>query len=188
MVSVMHGNNLQILTAEHGSFPGFSWVLPGEWRNCGMAEWRNGRMAEWQIVMDNGPSYLSQIELKEWQKRQAARSSCAVLRPCFVNRKKVRSFIFPGALYMRTQERCHRRCIYGQFKYLTNDQHTTINLRRHPMNADGVCNTRKQSPNSYRRTWILSVVKSVLPGEWRNGGMAEWRNGGMAEWQNGGIA
>jgi hypothetical protein len=30
-----------------------------------MAEWRNGRMAEWQIVMDNGPSYSSQIELEE---------------------------------------------------------------------------------------------------------------------------
>ena len=23
--------------------------------------------------------------------------------------------------------------------YLTNDRHTTIKLRRHPMNADGVC-------------------------------------------------
>jgi hypothetical protein len=89
-----------------------------ELRNGGMAR---GGMAEWQIVMDNGPSYSSQIELEEWQKRQAARSSCAVLGPCFVNRKKVRSFTFPGTLYMRTQERCHRRCIYGQFKYLTND-------------------------------------------------------------------
>jgi hypothetical protein len=29
-----------------------------------MAEWRNGGMAEWQIVMDNGPSYSSQIELE----------------------------------------------------------------------------------------------------------------------------
>jgi hypothetical protein len=125
-----------------------------ELRNGGMAR---GGMAEWQIVMDNGPSYSSQIELEEWQKRQAARSSCAVLGPCFVNRKKVQSFTFPGTLYMRTQERCHRRCIYGQFKYLTNDRHTTINLRRHPMNADGVCNARTQSPNSYRRTWILSV-------------------------------
>jgi hypothetical protein len=36
-----------------------------EWRNGGMAEWRNGGMAEWQIVMDNGPSYSSQIELEE---------------------------------------------------------------------------------------------------------------------------
>ena len=92
-----------------------------EWRNGRMAEWRNGRMAEWQIAMDNGPSYSSQIELEEWQKRQAACSSCAVFGPCFVDRKKVRSFIFPGTLYMRTQERCHRRQIYGQFKYLTND-------------------------------------------------------------------
>ncbi len=150
MVSVTHGHNLRILTTEHGSFPWFSWVLP--------AEWRNGGMAEWQIVMDNGPSYSSQIELEEWQKRRAALSSCAVLGPCFVNRKKVRSFTFPGTLYMRTQERCHRRCIYRQFKYLTDDRHTTINLIRHPMNADGVCNARTQSPNSYRRTWILSVV------------------------------
>ncbi len=43
-----------------------------------MAELRNGGMArggtaEWQIVIDNGPSYSSQIELEEWQKRQAAR-------------------------------------------------------------------------------------------------------------------
>jgi hypothetical protein len=52
----------------------------------------------------------------------------------------------------------NRRCIYGQFKYLTNNRHTTINLRRHPMNVDGVCNARTQSPNSYRRTWILFVV------------------------------
>ncbi len=65
-------------------------------RNGGMAEWRNGGMVEWQIVMDNGPSYSSQIELEEWQKRRAACSSCAVLGPCFVNRKKVRSFTFPG--------------------------------------------------------------------------------------------
>ncbi len=50
----------------------------GEWRNGGMAEWRNGGMEEWQIVMDNDPSYSSQIELEEWQKRQAAHSSCAV--------------------------------------------------------------------------------------------------------------
>ncbi len=35
-----------------------------EWRNGGMAEWRNGGMAEWQIVMDNGPSYSTQIELE----------------------------------------------------------------------------------------------------------------------------
>ena len=136
------------------------WLNGGmaEWRNGGMAEWRNGGMAEWQIVMDNGLSYSSQIELEEWQKRRAAHSSCAVLGPCFVNRKKVRSFTFPGTLYMRTQERCHRRCIYRQFKYLTKDRHTTINLRRHPMNADGVCNAQTQYPNSYRRTWILSVV------------------------------
>ncbi len=127
-------------------------------QNGVMAEWQNGGMAEWQIVMDNGRSYSNQIELEEWQKRRAAYLSCAVLGPCFVNCKKVRSFTFPGMLYMRTQERCHRRCIYGQFKYLTNDQHTTINLCRHPMNADGVCNARTQSPNSYRRTWILSAV------------------------------
>ena len=52
MVSVTHGHNLQILTAEHGSFPWFSWVSPAEWQNGGMAEWRNGGMAnritEWR--------------------------------------------------------------------------------------------------------------------------------------------
>ncbi len=80
-----------------------------EWRNGGMAEWRNGGMAEWQIVMDNGLSYSSQIELEQWQKQRAARSSCAVLGPCFVNRKEVQSFTFPSMLYMRTQERCHCR-------------------------------------------------------------------------------
>ncbi len=42
----------------------------GELRNGGMAR---GGMVEWQIVMDNGPSYSSQIELEEWQKRRAAR-------------------------------------------------------------------------------------------------------------------
>ncbi len=126
-------------------------------RKGGMAEWRNGGMAEWQIIIDNGPSYSSQIELEEWQKRRATRSSCAVLGPCFVNRNKVRSFTFPGMLYMCTQERCHRRCFYGQFKYLTNNRHTTINLHRHLMYADGVCNARTQSPNSYRRIWILSA-------------------------------
>ncbi len=41
-----------------------------EWRNGGMAEWWNGGMAQWQIVMDNGPSYSSKIELEEWQKRE----------------------------------------------------------------------------------------------------------------------
>ncbi len=98
-----------------------------------MSECRNGGMVEWQIVIDNGPSYSSQIELEEWQKWRVACSSCAVLGPCFMNRKKVQSFTFPGTLYMRTQKKFHRRCIYGQFKYLTNDRHTTINLRRHPM-------------------------------------------------------
>ena len=144
----------------NGGMAEWKWQNGGmaEWLNGGMAEWRNGGMAEWQIVMDNGPSYSSQIELEEWQKRRAARSSCAVLGPCFVNRKKVQSFTFPGMLYMRTQDRCHCRCIYGQSKYLTNNRHTTINLRRHPMNADGVCNAQTQSLNSYRRTWILSVV------------------------------
>ncbi len=48
MVSVTHGHNLQILTAEHGSFPWFSQVLAAEWRNGGMAEWQNGGMAEWR--------------------------------------------------------------------------------------------------------------------------------------------
>ncbi len=129
-----------------------------EWWNGGMVEWQNGGMAEWQIVMDNGPSYSSQIELEEWQKRQAACSSCAVLGPCFVNCKKVQSFTFPGTLYMRTQEKCHHRCIYGQFKYLTDNRHTTINLLRHPMKVDSVCNARTQSLNSHQRKWILSVV------------------------------
>ena len=46
--AVTHGNNLQILTAEHGSFPWFSWVSPAELRNGGMGEWWNGRMAEWR--------------------------------------------------------------------------------------------------------------------------------------------
>ncbi len=45
MVSVTHGHNLRILTAEHGSFPWFSPVSPAEWRNGKMAEWGN---AEWQ--------------------------------------------------------------------------------------------------------------------------------------------
>ncbi len=115
-------------------------------------EWRNGGMGEF---MENGPSYSSQIELEEWQKQLAARSSCAVLGPCFVNCKKVRSFTFPGTLYMRTQEWCNRRCIYGQFKYLKNNRHTTINLWR---NGGMVI-------------------------EWPNGEMViEWRNGGMVEW------
>jgi hypothetical protein len=48
MVSVMHGNNLQILTAENGSFPWLSRVSPAEWQNGRMAEWRNGGMAEWR--------------------------------------------------------------------------------------------------------------------------------------------
>ena len=85
---------------EEWSFLWFSRVSPEEWQNGGMAEWRNGGTAEWQIVMDNGPSYSSQIELEEWQMRQAARSSCAVLGPCFVNRKKVQSFTFPGTMYI----------------------------------------------------------------------------------------
>ncbi len=65
-------------------------------------EWQNGGMGKF---MDNGSSYSSQIELEEWQKRLATRSSCAVLGPCFVNCKKVRSFTFPGTLYMRTQKK-----------------------------------------------------------------------------------
>ena len=85
----------------NGGMAEWKWQNGGmaEWLNGGMAEWRNGGMAEWQIVMDNGPSYSSQIELEEWQKRRAARSSCAVLGTCFVNRKKVQSFTFPGMLY-----------------------------------------------------------------------------------------
>ena len=56
--------------------------------------------------------------------------------------------------------------------------------------SDGVCNAQTQNPNSYRRTWILSMVKSGFArgmAEWRNNGMAEWRNGGLAEWWNGGM-
>ncbi len=48
MVSVTHGNNLRILTAEHVSFPLFSRVSPAEWHNGGLAEWRIGGMAEWR--------------------------------------------------------------------------------------------------------------------------------------------
>jgi hypothetical protein len=44
--SVTHGLNLQILTAELGSIPWLSRVLPAEWRNGGMMEWRNGGMAD----------------------------------------------------------------------------------------------------------------------------------------------
>ena len=51
MVSVTHGNNLQILTAEHGSFPWLSRVSPAEWRNGGTAEWQNGGMV---IEVRNG--------------------------------------------------------------------------------------------------------------------------------------
>ncbi len=68
MVFVMHRKNFRILTAEYGSFPWYSRVLPTEWWNGGMAEWRNGGMAEWRIggmaewrngIMANGMS--------EWQ-------------------------------------------------------------------------------------------------------------------------
>ena len=142
-----------------------------EWRNGGMAGWQNGGMAEWRNGgMANGmaewrngrqndlPSFVLTTLFPPVRLAKDSPKCLAVLGPFFVNRKKVRSFTFPGTLYMRTQERCHRRCIYGQFKYLTNDRHTTNNIHRHPMNADGVCNARTQSPNSYRRTWILSVV------------------------------
>ena len=139
-----------------------------EWWNGGMAEWRNGGMAEWRNGKRNGgmaewqtkclPSLvLTTLFPPVWLAKDSPKR-LAVLGPFFVNRKKVRSFTFPGILYMRTQDRSHRRCIYGQFKYLTNVRHTTINLQRHPMNTDGVCNARNQFPNSYRRIWILSVV------------------------------
>ncbi len=48
MVSVTHGINFRILTAEYGSFPWFSRVSPAEWWNGGMAEWRIGGLAEWR--------------------------------------------------------------------------------------------------------------------------------------------
>jgi hypothetical protein len=44
-MAVTHGLNLQILTAEHGSFPLFSQVSPAEWRNGRRKEWQNGQMA-----------------------------------------------------------------------------------------------------------------------------------------------
>ncbi len=52
----------------NGGMAEWKWQNGGmaEWLNGGMAEWRNGGMAEWQIVMDNGPSYSTQIELEEW--------------------------------------------------------------------------------------------------------------------------
>ena len=61
------------------------------------------------------------------------------------------------------------------------------------MNADGVCNARTQSPNSYCRMDPFRGLVGFRPrnggmAEWRNVGMAEWRNGGMAEWQNSRIA
>ncbi len=37
-MAVTHGLNLQILTAELGSIPWLSWVLPAEWWNDGMTE------------------------------------------------------------------------------------------------------------------------------------------------------
>ncbi len=142
-------------------------------------EWRNGnRMATRPVPTIPTAPTIPTVHFPH-SVISSLPSSCAVLCPCFVNPKKVQSFTFPGMLYMRTQERCHHRWIYGQFKYLTNNRHTTINLRRHPMNVDGVCNARKQSLNSYCWTWILSVVSRVLPAKWRNGGMAEWRNGVM---------
>ena len=138
----------------------YAMQISEEWRNGGMVmEWRNGSMG---CGMADRHGQWPELFKSNRVRRVAKAASCTFILcsmgPCFVNRKKVRSFTFPGTLYMRTQERCHRRCIYGQFKYLTDDRHTTINLRRHPMNADGVCNARTQSPNSYRRTWILSVV------------------------------
>ena len=64
MVSVTHGHNLRILTAEDGSFPWFSRVLPTEWRNGGMAEWRNGGMAEWR---NGGMAEWRSGGLAEWR-------------------------------------------------------------------------------------------------------------------------
>ena len=75
-MAVTHGLNLRILTAELGSIPWLSQVLPAEWRNGVMTEWRNGGMADRHVQL------------------------------------------------------------------LKLDRHTTINLRRHPMNADGVCNAQ----------------------------------------------
>ncbi len=99
-----------------------------EWRNGGMAEWRNGGMPEWQIVMDNGPSYSSKIELEEWQKRRAARSSCAVLGPCFVNRKKVQSFTNGGngGMAERMAEWQNGRNGYIRTIYGTRRQHSNL--------------------------------------------------------------
>ena len=82
MVSVTHGHNLQILTAEHGSFPWFSWVSPAEWRNGGMAEWQNGGMAEWRNGGMAGMAGMAQWRewsnggnggTAEWQKRDGRR-------------------------------------------------------------------------------------------------------------------
>ncbi len=63
-LSVTHGHNLQILTAEHGSFPWFSQVSPAEWRNGGEAEWRNGGMAEWR---NGGTAEWRNGGMAEWQ-------------------------------------------------------------------------------------------------------------------------
>ncbi len=136
-----------------------------EWRNGRMAEWQNGRMAEWQnsrmagitgmadrMVTNSHCSVPKMLMIIAWEcglcektNEDIAHRHCHICGiPC-----PVRDYVVAGP---------NCRCIYGQFKYLTNDRHTTINLRRHPMNAEGVCNARTQSLNSYRRTWILSVV------------------------------
>ncbi len=45
-MAVTHGLILRILTAELGSIPWLSQVLPAEWQNVGITEWRNGGMAD----------------------------------------------------------------------------------------------------------------------------------------------
>ncbi len=63
-LSVTHEHNLRILTAEYGSFPWFSQVLPAEWRNVRMAEWRNGGVGEW---WNGGMAEWRNGRMAEWR-------------------------------------------------------------------------------------------------------------------------
>ena len=75
-----------------------------EWRNGGVAEWRNGGMANGMAEWRNGrwndlPSLvLTTLFPPVWLAKDSPKR-LAVLGTCFVNRKKVQSFTFPGTLY-----------------------------------------------------------------------------------------
>jgi hypothetical protein len=149
-----------------------------EWQNGGMGCGMADRHGQW-------PKLFKSNRVRRVAKAASCTFILCSFGTCFVNRKKVQSVTIPGTLYMRTQERCHRRQIYGQFKYLRNDRLTTINLLRHPMvSVMHEHNIRILTTEHGSFPWF----SRFLPAEWWNGGMAEWRNGGMAEWRNGGIA